>query len=673
MLFLARLFLFVCFYLSTFICLAQGGAVSCNSSGNWLLFANYDGGRLSIIVDQNIPNLKIGISTYEPVIVTFSGAFVGNITDVYYAGFNSFQNNNNCGFPISTSSFVGINPSLITVDVVPPVNIISAPNPNNILNTPNGNNTGVVCLYSCDVNSSQGGCNTIDQVVDVFQTRFGGSLRGLEVQYCCWNDNTPYRVSGVTGNCCNNNNSGIATIDYPSGPFCLGQGQIIPTLLGDSSGTFNSSPAGLSLNPSNGIIDLANSAQGTYEVEYAIAANCIAYLYKDTIVISASITNFDTISACGSYIAPWGTAYTQSGIYSDTIITLGGCDSIIIINLTINNNITLPPIIVNTCDSFISPWGTVYTQSGIYSDTIITSGVCDSIISINSTINNGITLPPLTVNACDSFISSWGTVYTQSGIYSDTIITSGVCDSIISINLTISNSISNPPFIVNACDSFISSWGIIYNQSGIYSDTLSSATGCDSITTIILSITQDSLPEIISADSDTCSKSNISFFLTNNETITSVNWNFGDPSSGTNNTSTSFTPLHLFEENGTYNIRSIINTQCSIDTLFKTLSIVNCDSIIENCEIFLPNIFTPNNDGVNDSFYPLTICNYEFYEFQIFNRWGELIYKTSNKLDRWNGTYKAKECSSGVYVYSITYKFLLQQTKNINGTITLLR
>jgi hypothetical protein len=44
---------------------------TCDPTGNWILFANYDGGNLNIVVDQNIPNLKIGICTYEPVNVTF--------------------------------------------------------------------------------------------------------------------------------------------------------------------------------------------------------------------------------------------------------------------------------------------------------------------------------------------------------------------------------------------------------------------------------------------------------------------------------------------------------------------------------------------------------------------------------------------------------------------------
>ena len=62
------------FFTSIFNIKAQGSFTpNCDPTGNWILFANYDGGNLNIVVDQNIPNLKIGICTYEPVNVTFSG------------------------------------------------------------------------------------------------------------------------------------------------------------------------------------------------------------------------------------------------------------------------------------------------------------------------------------------------------------------------------------------------------------------------------------------------------------------------------------------------------------------------------------------------------------------------------------------------------------------------
>lgn len=177
----------------------------------------------------------------------------------------------------------------------------------------------------------------------------------------------------------------------------------------------------------------------------------------------------------------------------------------------------------------------------------------------------------------------------------------------------------------------------------------------------------------IIASNDSCLQNNIPFSILTGETITSVTWNFGDPTSGVNNSSSLLTPKHVFSSTGNYNIRSIVNFSCGVDTIFKAISIVNCDSILKDCRLFMPNAFTPNGDGTNNKFYPITKCETEHYEFVIYNRWGGLIFKTSNQFEKWDGKYKDTDCSSGVYIYILTYKFADQQTINLRGTFTLLR
>ncbi|MCX6323737.1 MAG: hypothetical protein NTZ41_05995, partial [Sphingobacteriales bacterium] len=498
-------------------CNTTTSPVNCDSTGNWFLFGNYDGGKLNIIVDQNIPNLKIGICTYEPVIVTFSGPFVGNITDVYYAGFNSSVNNNNCGFPITTTSFVGVNPALTTVAVTPPVNIISPPNPANIGNLPNGNNFGIVGVTSCDINTYQGGANTIDQVVDVFQTRFGGSLRGLKVQYCCWSDTLPYRLSNVSGRCCNTT-PGIATLSYPPGPFCGGSGQVLPTLLGDSSGTFFSTPSGLIINTNTGVVNLSGSNPGTYEVFYALTENCITNLFKDTIVISSGSNSVSSISAtaCSSYTAPWGTVYTQSGIYNDTLTNVSGCDSIISVNLTITGAIIAPTITASDCSTYTASWGTVYTQSGTYTDTLASVNGCDSIVSVNLTITGLPTVAASSVSASCGLPNGTATATATGG----------------SGNYTYSWS-------NGATGNFVTGLA-----SGNYSVTATDQNGCASSPTQVTVLSGTPSGGSIDAN-DTCLENSIPFSITTSATVSSVNWNFDDPSSGANNTSTSLTPTHL--------------------------------------------------------------------------------------------------------------------------------
>jgi gliding motility-associated-like protein len=331
---------------------------NCDPNGNWILFANYDGGNLNIVVDQNIPNLKIGICTYEPVNVTFSGPFVNTITEVLYAGFNSAQNNNNCGFPISTSSFNGINPVILTVNVAPPVTIISPPNPN-YFNIPNGWNNGIICLYSCNVDANQGGCNTVDQVLAYFQSQFGGVLRGLNVQYNCWDSNTPLTVSAQAGNCC-----GACVPDAVS----LNQ-----TVCNDQ---FPYVWNGLTFN-----------GPGTQSVTLTNAFGCDSVV---TLALSVNPNNVgtDIQTACGSFTWIDGVTYTSSTNtpqYTMVGGNINGCDSIVNLNLTINQP-SLNTINVSSCGPYLAGNGQLYAQSTTFSYVIPNAVGCDSNITVNLTV-----------------------------------------------------------------------------------------------------------------------------------------------------------------------------------------------------------------------------------------------------------------------------------------------
>lgn len=100
---------------------------------------------------------------------------------------------------------------------------------------------------------------------------------------------------------------------------------------------------------------------------------------------STSSTITPTVQAC-SYTSPSGNyTYTASGLYTDTLMNVGGCDSIIEIDLTLT-----PPsssITASSCFSYTVPSGNqTYTTNGIYNDTLPSSGGCDSIITISLTI-----------------------------------------------------------------------------------------------------------------------------------------------------------------------------------------------------------------------------------------------------------------------------------------------
>ncbi len=129
---------------------------------------------------------------------------------------------------------------------------------------------------------------------------------------------------------------------------------------------------------------------------------------------------------------------------------------------------------------------------------------------------------------------------------------------------------------------------------------------------------------------------------------------------------------------------SIAHTFTSIGTfcckLFAENSITGCKDSIKQCveviceeDLEIPNIFTPNGDGVNEQFSFNTVCMKNFQCF-IFNAWGHIIFKWSDKTGFWDGkTDQNRPCSDGVYFYGIDYMDFGNKQHKKTGTIQLMR
>ncbi len=100
---------------------------------------------------------------------------------------------------------------------------------------------------------------------------------------------------------------------------------------------------------------------------------------------------------------------------------------------------------------------------------------------------------------------------------------------------------------------------------------------------------------------------------------------------------------------------------------------------IDTCSLYhLPNVFTPNGDGINDLFIPYPYQGVEKINLKIFNRWGNLVFETSNPDINWDGKEQnsKKDCSEGVYYYICdVYELRLigETARQLHGSITILR
>ncbi|MBK7409456.1 MAG: gliding motility-associated C-terminal domain-containing protein [Saprospirales bacterium] len=102
----------------------------------------------------------------------------------------------------------------------------------------------------------------------------------------------------------------------------------------------------------------------------------------------------------------------------------------------------------------------------------------------------------------------------------------------------------------------------------------------------------------------------------------------------------------------------------------------------KNRNVFLPNIFTPNNDGINDYFQLYTGNGVSMIRsLRIFDRWGELVFEKLNipaspypdPSNGWDGTFRGRPGNPGVYVYTAEVEFQDGQLLLYRGDVTILR
>lgn len=264
---------------------------------------------------------------------------------------------------------------------------------------------------------------------------------------------------------------------------------------------------------------------------------------------------------------------------------------------------------------------------------------------------------------------------------------------------------------------------IMVNQSGQYSLTVTDENSCNSTQTA--NIDFGTITDI-SLGNDTVFCENIfTLVLTPGNNFTTYLWNTGqntpsiqanqagtysvtvsDDVSCTANASISvsvlpLSPINLGEDISICNIESLIldaglnigNYQYTWSNGTQTSStIVNQAGIYwvkygdENCivsdtievigcpDIVVPNVFTPNGDGYNDRFIPEASA-IENFVMKIYNRWGTLIFETTDYIEGWDGKINEKEVSDGVYYWIIQYqeRFSDMGEKTLSGSVSVVR
>ncbi len=158
-------------------------------------------------------------------------------------------------------------------------------------------------------------------------------------------------------------------------------------------------------------------------------------------------------------------------------------------------------------------------------------------------------------------------------------------------------------------------------------------------------------------------------FINTSQGAVSYLWNFGDYASPTN-TSTAVNPSHEYMYSGSYTVTLIARSEYGcLDYVAKSIYIE------PEFHLYIPNVFTPDGNGLNDVFQPKGIgIDESDYKMLIYDRWGELIYESNNFSKGWDGSVKGnvRKATQDVYVYKIYVRDLKGNRHEFVGHVTCL-
>jgi len=277
----------------------------------------------------------------------------------------------------------------------------------------------------------------------------------------------------------------------------------------DVNGCVNTSTVDITVNPKHYIISIVGLcvgdsifAGGTYQKVNGVfydslsnSAGCDSIIETELTIDTVIIVNLPLNICSGDSLLINGNYELASDTFYNNTLSSGGCDSLTITSLTVNNSTTGTDN-QTACDSFTWIDGNSYTSSNNTAFfTLQNSSGCDSLVTLDLVINNSNTGVDIQTS-CDSFTWINGNSYTSSNNTATfTLQNSAGCDSLVTLDLVINNSYSST-LPITACNSFL--WnGITYDSSGTYTNVYQNVDGCDSSITLDLTINNGSTSTVL--------------------------------------------------------------------------------------------------------------------------------------------------------------------------------
>ncbi len=237
------------------------------------------------------------------------------------------------------------------------------------------------------------------------------------------------------------------------------------------------------------ITNIPYTTTGDYEEMFVTAEGCDSIVQLALTVLPNPTASISPVICSGQSFSLDGQTFDSTGVYAVTLVSAAGCDSLVTVNLTVE-----PPIVgtemLTICqgDSVVIG-SSVYNQTGQYEDAFVNADGCDSLHQLD------LTVIPTSFNTIDPVICSGqsfeidGASYTETESFDVTFATVDGCDSIVTVNLTV-----NPPIVGTGAMTICEGDSVVigssvYDQSGQYEDAFVTADGCDSLFQLVLTVT----------------------------------------------------------------------------------------------------------------------------------------------------------------------------------------
>ncbi len=545
------------------------------------------------------------------------------------------------------------------------------------------------------------------------------------------------------------------------------------------------------------------STGGTYRDTLATSLGCDSLVQLVLEILPTTYLSY-TEAICANDSLRFGDqVLTQAGIYSDTLMSETGCDSIIELNLLVHPIVETQALQTICEGETFFFGGQTLSTSGIYQDTLTTSLGCDSLVQLTLEVLSGVSFSYFEMICAHDSFNFGNQVLTQTGTYRDTLMATNGCDSIIELDLLVHPAIETQLSQTICEGEFFSFGGEFLGISGIYRDTLASAMNCDSVIVLQLDVQETIVGDTLYAEQwqgttydfhgeiieDSGSYETTLTTVAGCDSIVHLVINFVDPCASGMSLEIEQSPptcdlanngwLEVFAQGGTPPFRYAIDggESYSEDPLFENLptgtydvvvrDAFDCQAEVEvvlavtaadlevslgadttilagqslllaieainfmpveyswtstgelNCtscrelrirpdtsalytlfvsdengctvtaqiyvevtrlpSLYIPNVFSPNLDGINDFFQaagPEKALE-SIEEMKIFSRWGDLIFQQKKEAGQsplfWDGTFRGKEAERGVYLYMISRSIGADQIEILTGDVLLIR